>query len=107
MTGGALLLGLAIPPCLMLIAISMNYRYRVEFYPFLILAALFGFRRLCLASPVPRRRAAIVAAVVVSIAVSHGMAVVYAVSPWGDADQYIRNDGWIGTYAPRLHAGHD
>ena len=103
----ALLIGLAIPPCLMLIAISMNYRYRVEFYPFLILAALLGVRRLCLSPAAPFRRAPLVAAVVLSIAVSHGMAAIYAVSPWGDADQYIRNDGWIGTYAPRLHAGHD
>ena len=35
------------------------------------------------------------------------MAALYAVSPWGDADQYIPKDGWIGTYAPRLQAGHD
>ena len=107
MTTAALLIGLAIPPCLMLIAISMNYRYRVEFYPFLILAALLGVRRLCLAPAARFRRSPIVAAVVLSIAVSHGMAAIYAVSPWGDADQYIPKVGWIGTYAPRLHAGHD
>ena len=107
MTGGLLLLGLAIPPILMLIAISMNYRYRMEFYPFLVLAALLGFRRLCLAPTAPVHRIIIITAVALSIAVSHGMAALYAVSPWGDADQYIPKDGWIGTYAPRLQAGHD
>ena len=106
----ALLAGLAIPPALMLCAISMAHRYRMEFYPFLVLAALLGFHALCRPGA-PRfgraARAAIVAAVVVSVVVSHGMAALYVVSPWGPAEQYITKDGWIGTYAPRLRAGHD
>ncbi len=105
----ALLLGLALPPILMLSAISMSYRYREEFYPFLILAALLGFRGLCRnPSPFGRKvRAAIAAAVIVSVLVSHAMAALYAVIPFGSAEQYIAKDGWIGTYAPRLRAGHD
>lgn len=110
MVSAMLLLGLAIPPVLMLTAISMAYRYREEFYPFLILAALLGFRALCRGSGEPfgrKARIAIVAAIVASVLVSHGMAVLYAVSPFGPAEQYIAKDGWIGTYAPRLRAGHD
>ena len=105
----ALLAGFVIPPILMLTAISMNYRYRVEFYPLFVFAALLGFRGLCrLPGGFGRKaRATIVAAVVVSVLVSHGMAVLYAVSPWGPADGYIEKQGWIGTYAPRLRAGHD
>jgi hypothetical protein len=105
-----LLAGLAVPPILMLTAISMAYRYREEFYPVLILASLLGFQTLCRASGKPftrLARAAIVAAVIASILVSHAMAAFYAVSPWGPAEQYIEKDGWIGTYAPRLRAGHD
>jgi hypothetical protein len=104
-----LLLGLAVPAVLMLTAISMNYRYRVEFYPFLVLAALLGSRPLS-ANPAPfgrKARTAILAAVVASVLVSHAMAALYAVSPFGPAEQYIAKDGWIGTYAPRLRVGHD
>ena len=104
-----LLAGFSVPAILMLTAISMNYRYRVEFYPLFVFAALLGFRGLC---RVPggfgrKARVAIVAAVVVSVVVSHGMAALYAVSPWGPADGYLQKDGWIGTYWPRLIAGHD
>ena len=105
-----LLAGLAIPPILMLCAISMAYRYRMEFYPILFLAALLGFRALCRtgATGFSRpARVAIVAAVILSVLVSHGMAALYAVSPWGSAEQYLGKDGWLGTYAPRLRAGHD
>jgi len=104
-----LLLGLAVPALLMLTAISMNYRYRVEFYPFSVFAALLGFRRLT-ANPTafgPKVRGAILAAVVASVSVSHAMAALYAVSPFGPAEQYILKDGWFGTYAPRLRVGHD
>ena len=106
----ALLAGMAIPPILMLTAISMAYRYREEFYPFLMFATLLGFGALCRrpAAPFGRKtRAVIVAAVLVSVLVSHAMAALYAVTPFGPAEQYIAKDGWIGTYAPRLRAGHD
>ncbi len=108
--GLALLLGLSVPPLLMLCAISMAWRYRMEFYPFLVLAALVGVQALCRTGAPPfsrRAKTAIAAAVVVSVVASHGMAALYAVSPWGSAEQYIAKDGWFGTYAPRLIAGHD
>ena len=105
----ALLAGFAIPPVLMLTAISMNYRYRVEFYPLLVFAALLGFVALCRTQADFGRKArtAVVASVVVSVLASHGMAALYAVSPWGPADIYLERDGWIATYLPRLIAGHD
>jgi len=101
-----LLLGLALPLVLMLCAISMSWRYRMEFYPLLVLGALLGFRRLCDATALRqfarRTKAAIILAVVVSVAVSHAMAAVYAVSPWGPAEPYLARQGWFGTYAPLL-----
>jgi hypothetical protein len=105
----SLLAGFAIPPLLMLTAISMAYRYREEFYPFLVLAALLGVRRLCAGGTGFGRgaRVWIVAAVIASVAVSHGLAVIYAISPFGDSGQYVEPDGWLGTYLPRLRAGHD
>ena len=108
---GALLWGaLAVPPVVMLTAISLASRYRTKFYPFLVLATLLGFRALCRAAGDPfnrRTRVAIAAAVVAGVLVSHATAAFYAVSPWGPAEQYVEKDGWIGTYAPRLRAGHD
>ena len=50
---------------------------------------------------------AAIVAVVVSVLVSHAMAAIYAVSPFGPAEPYIAKDGWIGTYAARLRVGHD
>jgi hypothetical protein len=105
-----LLFGLALPPVLMLCAISMSWRYRMEFYPLLVLGALLGFRHLCDAAA-PRRfgrraKAAIILAVVISVAVSHAMAAVYAVSPWGPAGPYLTGQGWFGTYAPLLLGPH-
>ena len=74
-----------------------------------VLAALLGIQRLCAGGTAFGRgtRSAIVAAVVVSVLVSHALAAIYAVSPFGDAEQYVEADGWIGTYLPRLRAGHD
>ena len=78
----------------------------MEFYPLLVLGALLGFRRLCDATALRqfarRTKAAIILAVVVSVAVSHAMAAVYAVSPWGPAEPYLARQGWFGTYAPLL-----
>jgi hypothetical protein len=107
--------GLAIPPVLMLIAISMAHRYRMEFYPFFLFTALLGWR--AIAREAHREfgflpRVGIVLAVVVGIVAAHAEAALYAVSPWGPAEQYLTPDssaegGWTATYGPRLQAGHD
>jgi len=94
--------GLAISPLLMLCAISMNYRYRMEFYPFLVFGALLGFRHVCRPgrswTMTRRARVSVVLAVVVGVVVSHAQAALYAASPWGPAEAAIERDGWIGTY---------
>jgi hypothetical protein len=95
----ALLLGLCIPPVLMLCAISMAHRYREEFYPLLFLAALY-----CLAAPSRRTattkwfRAAITGSVITGIVASHAMAVLDARSPRGPGEFYLERYGLIGTY---------
>jgi hypothetical protein len=98
----SLLIGMAVPPLLMLCAISLSHRYRMEFYPLLVFGALLGFKHLCRTAAHSRLTrtaiAAIAFATVTGVAVSHFEAALYAVSPWGPAEQYIPKNGWIGTY---------
>jgi hypothetical protein len=99
-TRAGLLLGLVAPPILMLCAISMTHRYRVEFYPLLFLAALFGVSAPSARTRVTRSfRTTIIVAVVISIAASHAMAVISAWSPFGPGEFYLERYGLIGTYA--------
>jgi hypothetical protein len=102
----ALLAGLALPPILMLSAISMAHRYRMEFYPCLLFAGLCGWRALPSLAATPARRAMLMGGVLLGAVSAHGEAALYAVSPWGPAGQYV-GAGWIATYAPRLRAGHE
>ena len=98
----AMLAGLAVPVLLMMSAISMNFRYRAEFYPFLMLGALLGFRLLC-REAAPRAFSRLTNAVlgigaVVGISMSHVMAALYMWSPWGTAQRYIVPLGWEQLY---------
>jgi hypothetical protein len=95
----AFLLGLCVPPVLMLCAISMAHRYRMEFYPLLFLASLFAIE------VSPRRaettscfRAVMIISVVLGVISSHAMAVLYARSPLGPGEFYLERNGLIGTY---------
>jgi hypothetical protein len=94
----ALVLGLCVPPVLMLCAISMAHRYRMEFYPVLFLAALFGVAESGRAAVTPRFRAAIIVAATIGVVASHVMAIVDARSPRGPADWYLERYGLVGTY---------
>ena len=95
----ALLLGLCAPPVLMLCAISMAHRYRMEFYPLLFLAALYGVAASSRRIETTRWcRGLIVGCVVLSIVASHGMAVLYARSPLGPGEFYLERYGLVGTY---------
>jgi len=100
----ALLLGLCIPPVLMLCAISMAHRYREEFYPLLFLAALF-----CLAAPSRRTattrffRVAVLGSVVTGVVASHAMAVLDAYSPRGPGEFYLERYGLMGTFTRPPH----
>ncbi len=95
----ALLIGLCVPPMLMLCAISMTHRYRVEFYPALFLAALFALAEPVRPSATARSfRIMIVASVMFGVAASHAMAVIYARSPLGPGEFYLERYGLIGAY---------
>ena len=95
----ALLLGLCVPPLLMLCAISMAHRYRMEFYPFLTLAALFALGSASTARAAsPRFRATIIACVAIGITAAHAMSVLYAYAPWGPGEFYLERYGIIGTW---------
>jgi hypothetical protein len=86
------LVGLAVPCGLMLIAIAMAFRYRLEFYPLLYFWAFFGFYRLCF-PPVGTsvRRwpppAVIWGCVGVGVLVAHVSLLLYKASPLGDAEE--------------------
>lgn len=96
----SLLLGLCVPLVLMLCAISMAHRYRMEFYPLLFLAALFGLEASSSRRPAMTRwlRVAIVASVSFGVVASHVMAVVDSRSPWGPGEYYLERYGLLGTY---------
>jgi hypothetical protein len=94
-----LLIGLSVPPVLMLCAISMAHRYRMEFYPLLFLAALFGLEVSSRQPTTTRRlRVAIVASVSLGVVSSHIMAVLDSRSPWGPGEFYLERYGLVGTY---------
>lgn len=42
-----IVVGLLVPPLLMLMALSMDYRYRAEFYPLMIMGAFLSFPYIC------------------------------------------------------------
>jgi hypothetical protein len=100
----ALLLGLCVPPVLMLCAISMAHRYRAEFYPLLFLAALFGLAAPARHTTTTRlSRSLIVVGVTIGIAASHAMAILDARSPRGPGEFYLERYGLVGVYtAPRM-----
>jgi hypothetical protein len=86
-------IGLAVPPALMLLAISMNYRYRMEFYPEIDLWAFLGFYAVTGSTPaleiILRRRWLFIVPTVVSIISAHGALLLYKASPFGPAQIYI------------------
>jgi hypothetical protein len=95
----ALLLGLCAPPVLMLCAISMAHRYRMEFYPMLFLAALYATAAAGRRTDTrPAFRAWVIGSTVAGIIASHGMAVLDARSPWGPGEFYLERYGLPGTY---------
>jgi hypothetical protein len=78
----AVLTGLGVPILLILTAIYMAFRYRIEFYPFLEFSAFIGFGLLLSRSAAPRMgwfRAAAYGGIVVSLALYF----LYGKSPFG------------------------
>jgi hypothetical protein len=96
----ALLLGLSTAPFLILMASYMAFRYRIEFYPVLELGAFVGLSvEGGAAAPVTSRfvRAAWVAATLGIIA-SHGLLILYKISPAGGALEFIGPAGVLAFY---------
>jgi hypothetical protein len=94
----ALAAGLAVPCVLMLTAISMNYRYRMDFYPEIDLLAFLGFYAATSSAEalaiLRRSRGWITAATLVSIISAHGMLLLYNHSPFGPSQTFL-HDGWL------------
>ena len=85
-----LLAGLAVPPLLMLCAISMTYRYRAEFLPLFMLGAVLALPRLSGPSPPSHRwRHGLMLLVAAGVIGSHIQAHFYAQADWGPAEQYL------------------
>jgi hypothetical protein len=110
--GLALAAGLAVPCVLMLTFISMNYRYRMEFYPEMDLLAFLGLYT-TVSNPAllvrfNRCRRWMLAAAVVSIVSSFAAMVLYKLSDWGISQPLLR-DGVVHYYVHRafyyLHYG--
>lgn len=80
----AVLTGLLVPILLMLCAIYMAFRYRMEFYPFFELCAFIGLGHLLAAGPA-RREDLLKAGAVAGIAAAHLLYILYRVSPFGPA----------------------
>jgi len=96
----ALVLGLCAPPVLILCAISMAHRYRMEFYPLLFVAALFGLAASSRwTAPTRLFRITIIGGVAIGVLASHAMAVLEAYSPRGPAEFYLERYGLVGTYS--------
>ena len=98
----ALAAGLAIPCLLMLTAISMNYRYRMEFYPLLDLFAFLGLY-VSVAHPtyllrIQQRWRWFQFATAISIVAAFLEMILYKLSVFGPAQQLLRH-GIVHYYA--------
>lgn len=93
----AVLAGLLVPVVLMVIAIYMAYRYRIEFYPFLEFCAFIGLARMLARAPI-RGRIPFTVATVWSIAVAPVLWFLYVMSPFGPADKYLGHMDVISYY---------
>lgn len=100
--------GLAVPGVLMLTAISMTYRYRMEFYPELDLCAFLGFfaatRNATALEAVRRHRSLFIAATVVTIVSAHGALLLYKASQFGPAQAHLGAGESIAAYYGRALA---
>lgn len=88
-----LLAGLLVPPLLILIAASLTYRYRLEFFPALEFGAYLGFFLLCRDAQRDKMsgmlHASIIACAAVGIVVGQVNQFTYRASPFGPASQFL------------------
>ncbi|WP_293880106.1 hypothetical protein [Sphingomonas sp.] len=95
-------LGLLAPPLLMLTAISMTYRYRIDFYPFFEFLAFVGVLALAgkrIDSPAWRR--SVWALVVVGVIGSHVSMALYRMADFGPAQNYLQR-GIVRYYGDQV-----
>jgi hypothetical protein len=86
-------IGLAVPCLLMLSAISMNFRYRIEFYPLIEFGAFLGFvllNRAQLQWQVARLRLLVLASACVGVFASQVVLILYKVSDFGPATEHLQ-----------------
>jgi len=97
--GGGLILpvlgGLLVPAALMLMAISLSFRYRLEFYPVLELCAFVGFAHFVQRE---RRSGWFVAGALVSVVAAQAMWVLTMLSPFGPVGSVVGPGGVVGFY---------
>jgi hypothetical protein len=89
--------GLLVPIVLMLMAISMTFRYRLEFYPFFDLCAFVGFARLLAASPNRMADVAVGTGAIAGVVTAHATWLLYMLSPFGPA-QVVTDGLPVGTF---------
>lgn len=83
--------GLAVPIGLMLTAISMSYRYRMEFYPLLEFAGLLAIPRLAAAGFGPGFRKIAIATMAIGIVAAQAELLLYKMSPYGPGEWHLHN----------------
>jgi hypothetical protein len=80
-------------------AIALAFRYRLEFYPFLELAALVGFAELASDARLGvKARGWIAAGVIVSVVAAQAMWVLTMLSPFGPAQSVVGPGGVVAFY---------
>jgi hypothetical protein len=96
--------GFAIPAVLILIAIALTFRYRMEFYPLFEFLGLFGLISLATKFTSHPRLFTNVCGlmVVISIVSSHAFLFAYKMSPWGYSLD-VEKTGWAAAYREYLH----
>jgi hypothetical protein len=101
--------GLVVPCALILAAISMCYRYRIDFYPFIEFGAFLGVLLLVRSSSMPTpsllMRASTIIVTLLGILGSHAMLLLYDASPYGSATKPLSN-GIVALYANVIAPGH-
>jgi hypothetical protein len=95
-------------PCLVILAaIALTFRYRMEFYPLFEFLALFGLAGL--ADLIPGRRRLVTwacgAMLGVSVVSSNLFLVSYKIAPWADSSD-IQDKGWVDAYVRYFKASY-
>jgi hypothetical protein len=96
--------GFAIPAVLILLAIALTFRYRMEFYPLFEFLGLFGLIGLARKFAAHPRLFTNVCGLMVAVSIvsSHAFLFAYKMSPWGYSLD-VEKPGWVTAYREFLH----